>query len=170
MKLVTGWGKRSAWPCSSWAASKTAFFAAVTFFSPELTVPGIVAGNMTELTAVLDRSLPDRNLFYAIRIEGTFPYLRVRSIPAQGKPYPSLADALTHQAVFEYRNVTGTVVGFYSPAPAAGLNVAGYHLHFITADRSRGGHVLDISTRGNTAELDETPRYMVIFSQKGDGS
>ena len=145
-------------------------FAAVTYFSPDLTVPDIVAGNMTELTAVLDRSLPDRKLFYAIRIEGTFPYIRARSPPAQAKPYPALADALAHQAVFEFRNVTGTVIGFYTPASAAGLNVAGYHLHFITADRTRGGHVLDISTGGNTAELDATPRYTVIFSQEGDGS
>jgi acetolactate decarboxylase len=122
---------------------------------------------MTELTAALDRSLPDRSLFSAIRIEGTFPYLKVRSPPAQAKPYPPLAEALTRQAVFEYRNVTGTVVGFFTPAPAGGLNVAGYHLHFIAADRGRGGHVLDITTAGNTAELDATPRYTVIFSPEG---
>jgi acetolactate decarboxylase len=142
-------------------------FAAVTYFSPDITVPGVIAGNLTELTAAMDRSLPDRTLFYAIRIEGTFPYIRVRSPPAQSKPYPVLSDALAHQAVFEYRNVTGTVVGFFTPASAAGMNVAGYHLHFITADRTRGGHVLDISSGGNTAEMDSTPRYTVIFSPEG---
>ena len=145
-------------------------FAAVTYFSPDITVPGIVAGNMTDLTAALNRSLPDPDLFTAIRIDGTFPYLKVRSPPAQSKPYPPLTDALAHQSVYEYRNVTGTMVGFYSPAPAAGLNVAGYHLHFISADRTRGGHVLEATAAGDMAELDVTPRYTVIFTPEGAGS
>jgi acetolactate decarboxylase len=33
-------------------------------------------------------------------------------------------------------------LGFRFPHYAQGMNVAGYHLHFITADRSAGGHVL----------------------------
>ena len=145
-------------------------FAAVTFFSPDITVPGIVAGNLTRLDDAINAHLTDPNLFYAIRIDGTFPYVKVRSPPAQVKPYPPLADALAHQVVYEYRNVTGTVVGLYTPAAAAGLNVAGYHFHFITADRSRGGHVLDISAAGDTAELDATPRYTVLFTAGDDGS
>ena len=107
-------------------------FAGVTFFSPDLSVPGAVAGNMTEFTGFLDSHLPSRDQFYAIRMTGTFPYIRARSPHAQSKPYLPLADALKGQAVFEFRNVTGTAVGFYTPPAAAGMNVAGYHLHFIT--------------------------------------
>ena len=145
-------------------------FAAVTFFSPDLTIPGVVAGNMTEFTGFLDTQLPSKDQFYAIRMTGTFPYIRARSPPAQSKPYPLLADALKGQAVFEFRNVTGTAVGFYTPPAAAGMNVAGYHLHFITSDRSRGGHVLDIVTGGNTVELDSTPRFTAILVPEGVSS
>jgi acetolactate decarboxylase len=37
----------------------------------------------------------------------------------------------------------GSLVGFRFPQYAQGINVAGYHFHFITEDRSAGGHVLD---------------------------
>jgi acetolactate decarboxylase len=145
-------------------------FAGVTFFSPDLSVPGVRAGNMTEFTGLLDSQLPSRDQFYAIRMTGTFPYIRARSPPAQSKPYPLLAEALKGQAVFEFRNVTGTVVGFFTPSAAAGMNVAGYHFHFITSDRSRGGHVLDIVTGGNTVELDSTPRFTAILIPEGMSS
>jgi acetolactate decarboxylase len=136
-------------------------FAGVTFFSPDLSVPGVVAGNLTELMGFLDSQIPSRDLFYAIRITGNFSYVRARSVPAQAKPYTPLTDALKGQTIYEFRNVTGTAVGFYTPASAAGLNFPGYHLHFITADRSRGGHILDIATGGDMIEMDSTPRYTV---------
>ena len=31
------------------------------------------------------------------------------------------------------------------PAYLAGVNATGYHFHFVTADRTSGGHVLDLS-------------------------
>lgn len=142
-------------------------FASVTFFSPDLSIPGTVAGNMTELTAFLDSQLPSKDQFYAIRITGAFPYIRARSPPAQEKPYPPLADALKEQAVFEFRNVTGTAAGFYTPASAEGLGFPGYHLHFISGDRTVGGHVLDISMNGNQVQLDATPRVSVILTATG---
>ncbi|MDD1664251.1 MAG: acetolactate decarboxylase, partial [Methanomicrobiales archaeon] len=139
-------------------------FASVTFFSPDLSTPATAVGNMTELTWFLDSQLPSKDQFYAIRITGTFPYVRARSPPAQDKPYPPLADALKEQAVFEFRNVTGTAVGFYTPASAEGLGFPGYHLHFITDDRSRGGHVLDLAMEAIPVQLDATPRVTVILS------
>ncbi|HUK92956.1 MAG TPA: acetolactate decarboxylase [Methanomicrobiales archaeon] len=142
-------------------------FAAVTFFSPDLAIPGVEASNLTELTTFLDRHLPSRDMFYAIRIDGAFPYVKARSVPAQAKPYPPLADAISHEAIFEFRNVTGTVVGFYSPPAAAGMNVAGYHFHFLTSDRTRGGHVLDMATAGDTVELDSTPRFTAVLVPEG---
>jgi acetolactate decarboxylase len=34
------------------------------------------------------------------------------------------------------------MLGFRFPAYAEGIEVSGYHLHFISEDRCRGGHVL----------------------------
>jgi acetolactate decarboxylase len=151
------------------ALSQGVPFATVTFFSPDLSVPDITAANMTELTGFIDSQLPSRDQFYAIRITGNFPYVRARNVVAQDKPYPPLADALKEESVYEFRNVTGTAVGFYTPASAAGLNFPGYHLHFITADRSRGGHIIDMATMGTTVELDAKARTLVVMAPEGVG-
>ena len=42
-------------------------------------------------------------------------------------------------------------MGFLFPDRARGLNVPGYHLHFITDNRTAGGHVL--ACRLTTGEL-----------------
>jgi acetolactate decarboxylase len=46
------------------------------------------------------------------------------------------------------------MLGFRFPTYAEGIEVAGYHLHFISADRSRGGHVLGSRSCGLRARLD----------------
>jgi acetolactate decarboxylase len=38
--------------------------------------------------------------------------------------------------------VSGTVVGFCFPEHNGQLNLPGRHLHFVSADHTRGGHVL----------------------------
>ena len=43
---------------------------------------------------------------------------------------------------------TGTLVGFWAPEEYQGVTVAGLHIHFIDADRTRGGHVLDFRLKG----------------------
>ena len=46
------------------------------------------------------------------------------------------------------------MLGFRFPAYVEGIEVGGYHLHFIGDDRSRGGHVLDSRSRGLRVRLD----------------
>ncbi len=128
-------------------------FAAITYFDPDTDVQIDGYNNFSTLTAALDNKLPSKNEFYAIRIHATFPYIKVRSVPAQTKPYPPLANAVKNESVFELKNVTGTIVGIYSPLYTNGVEAPGYHFHFITDDRMEGGHVLDFTTErpGRTA-------------------
>ena len=108
------------------------------------------------LNAHLDGLVAGRNDFQAIRIDGTFPSLTVRSEPKQTLPYRPLAEVIKEQqVVFELSDVQGTLVGFRVPDYAAALNVPGYHFHFLTDDRRRGGHVLDIETGEGTIQIDE---------------
>ena len=58
------------------------------------------------------------------------------------------------QHVFEFTDVDGTMVGFRFPDYARGLEAEGYHLHFINADRERGGHVLECRPRDAVAAID----------------
>jgi acetolactate decarboxylase len=150
------------------ADSMTTPFATVTFFSPDLTFSVPFAKNFTEFSTTAASQLPSRNLFYAVRITGGIPYIKARSIPRQEKPYPRLVDAAAGQSVFEFRNMTGTIVGFYTPEIVDGLNVPGFHLHAISADRTYGGHVLDLILENATVELDITPGFRMDLPASGD--
>ena len=127
-------------------------FATVTFFDNDATIIVNGGGNLTTFTTGIDKGLPSKNLIYAVRADATFPEMVVRAIPRQEKPYPPLAGAATHQVVTRLENTTGTIVGFYLPAFMKGVNMPGYHLHYISSDRKSGGHVLDFTAP-------ETPGY-----------
>jgi acetolactate decarboxylase len=130
-------------------------FAVVTSFEP--TVDQQLADeelSHEELLECLDELLPGDASSCAIRLDGRFDLVRARSVPRQEPPYRLLTEVIADQHVFELREVEGTMLGFRFPTYAEGIEVAGYHLHFISADRGRGGHVLDSRSRGLRARLD----------------
>ena len=83
-----------------------------------------------------------------MRLDGRFASVRARSVPVQRPPYRPLGRVVADQHVFELADVEGSMVGFRFPAYVEGIEVAGYHLHFISADRRRGGHVLGSRSGG----------------------
>jgi acetolactate decarboxylase len=117
-------------------------FAVVTGFTPSLDVEVDGPLEHADLLAELDRLIPTDTASCAIRIDGRFELVRARSVPRQCPPYRPLTEVVAEQHVFELRDVAGTMLGFRFPDYAEGIEVSGYHLHFISADRSRGGHVL----------------------------
>lgn len=145
-------------------------FATVTHFEADESFWLEKPMNITELEQYLDRDLPSDNFFYAIKVDGSFSYLKARSVPKQEKPYPKLADAVTNQAIFEFENVSGTLVGFRTPDYAKGINVPGYHLHFITENRSAGGHVLELELENGTAAIDNTTAFFMELPTSGNFS
>jgi acetolactate decarboxylase len=145
-------------------------FAAVVHFDADRTVLLNEPLSGEDLQAKIDRIEPNQNLFHALRIDGTFPAMKVRSVPKQEKPYPPLADAVKHQAVFEYTDVTGTVLGFRCPVFVKGIGVPGYHLHFISKDRKTGGHVLDFSLTGGTLKLDTCNKFFMVLTGREEFS
>jgi acetolactate decarboxylase len=77
-----------------------------------------------------------------------------RSVPRQSPPYRPLVEVVADQHVYELRDLRGTLVGFRFPDYAEGIEVGGYHLHFISAERDRGGHVLGCTIRRGVAQID----------------
>lgn len=141
--------------------NETTPFAQVSRFDVDGTVGlhGVV--NLSQVEALIEGSLPSNGTFYVLRIDGTFDNITVRSVPRQVLPYPTLSDVLAEQTVFQYQNLAGTMVGIWSPSDAAGLSSAGFHFHFISDDRTRGGHVLDLDLSDLTAQWDGTAHYDV---------
>ncbi len=113
------------------------------------------ASSLAELEAWLDRFVPNKNLFYAIRIEGQYQLMSVRAIPPQSKPYRPLVEVSASQVVHDYRDISGVLIGIRSPAFSRGVSVPGYHWHFITADRKHGGHVVKLQAADVAAQVNE---------------
>jgi acetolactate decarboxylase len=131
-------------------------FAVMTFFRPEVSRRLERSLMRSELYALLDELAPSQNIFYAIRLDGHFLRVVTRTVQRQVKPYRPLTEVVQEQATFEFKNVTGTIAGFRSPDYAQGISVGGYHLHFITSDRTGGGHVLDLMSEDATLMLDHS--------------
>lgn len=144
-------------------ASETTPFATVTRFSPDSTrkLPRNL-GNAA-LEKLIDQLVPDQNRFCAFRVDGVFQKMRVRSVPPQSEPYRPLVEVTKTQPIFEYANIRGTLVGFRSPAFVQGLNVPGYHIHFVSDDRSKGGHVLDLVVGEGTLSVDAKLEWLHVF-------
>jgi acetolactate decarboxylase len=129
-------------------------FAVVVPFAPSVDVE--LPGPLThkELLGRLDALVPAGSSACAIRLDGRFERVKARSVPRQTPPYRPLAEVVAEQRVFELSDVPGTMVGFRFPAYVEGIEVAGFHLHFVDEARERGGHVLDSVARDVRARLD----------------
>jgi len=135
-------------------------FAVVSFFSEDTSVRLGEIRSLDELNQAVIRVLPSPNLFTAIRIDGDFRSVRTRAIPRQHQPYRPLAEAARKQVVVDFAG-PGTLVGYYTPLFARGVNVTGFHWHFLTSDRRGGGHVLDCTMGPVTARLDVLSEFTV---------
>ena len=138
-------------------------FATVSFFKGEhhTHIPKITS--LRSVQKGLDSHLGSRNFFWSIRLHGTFATLKARSVSKQHKPYRPLTEVVKSESIFEFRNVTGTLIGFRSPSYIKGINVPGYHLHFLSDDRSMGGHVLGCIIKEGIARWDAHKTFQMCL-------
>lgn len=113
------------------------------------------------LCRVLDERCERADDFAVVRIDGRFSGLRVRSVEGQSPPYPTLAEVARKQTEWELGPSEGSIVGFRFPDLLAGIEVPGYHLHFISAARDAGGHVLALELLEGELRLDEGGELVV---------
>ena len=135
-------------------------FACVTFFTPD-TFDDIGDDSASlDLENILDELIPSRNMLYAIRIDGKFEHVKCRAAP-KSENYMPLVEATRDQPVFEFHNISGSLAGFYTPSFMGSLNAPGYHVHFLTEDRLRGGHVMQCSLKKVRIGIQHIPRLDV---------
>ena len=127
-------------------------FATVARFHPDSTEEITGISDLEALETKLDAMRPSENIFVGLRIEGLFQRIDMRAA-CKALPGENLVEATSHQSEFSFENIEGTIVGFWTPAFAKAVNVAGYHMHFISADRTKGGHVLGLTADYLSASL-----------------
>lgn len=141
-------------------------FSNVTFMDADTTKELKDIASFEALRAELDRIVAEKgkNRFYMIRIDGSFKKANLRSEYAQKEPYKPLVEVLeTDQTFFDYEDIEGTVVGLYCPPYMSDLNATGWHLHFVSKDKTKGGHVLDLSIEEATLSWDDTDGFQMIL-------
>lgn len=130
------------------AVQRCSPFAMLTHFQPVHTTAAVLA-DKADLAGLLSILLPDaHNLFLAVRVTGAFHSVTVRTVGGQRAPHEGLAAVGAHQTAHTWTAVAGTIVGFRAPAYMQGISVAGDHLHFLSEDKSRGGHLLALVADG----------------------
>jgi acetolactate decarboxylase len=117
-------------------------YAVVTRFSAAFRADHQEIPNVDALVAACDQLRDSNNVFYAFRARGTFHTVKTRVM----RPVlegTTLKMAASAQQEFCFEQLHGTLIGLWSPGFAASFSVPGYHFHFLSEDRQKGGHVLE---------------------------
>jgi acetolactate decarboxylase len=120
-----------------------------------------------DLTSRLDALRDNSNLFVAIRIRGVFDHIRYR-VACKAKPGEDLVHATSAQATFEHEQVSGTLVGFWTPNYARTINVPGYHLHLISDDHQQAGHVLELKASHLDVDIHRESDLQLVLPETPD--
>jgi acetolactate decarboxylase len=141
-------------------------FAVVTRFQEEKNFEAQNIRCLKDLELACDPHRESNNLFYALKVEGVFEAVHARAVGAL-VPDTRLLDAAKEQTEFYFSNVEGTLIGLWSPAYSSAFNVPGYHFHFLSNDRTKGGHVLECRARILRVGLQMLCEYDVQLPNEG---
>jgi acetolactate decarboxylase len=142
-------------------------FAVITWFAPEEAVTLAQCSDLHHLTSRFDILRPSDNFFFALRVDGHFDYVHTRAMCRTEEGVP-LVQAAAVQPEFELHDVSGTLVGFWTPEYAKTLNVPGYHLHFVSADRTSGGHLLQCRGTNLRLQIQREGDYHIALPETED--
>ncbi len=101
----------------------------------------------------------------AIQVEGTFNSIRVSCVEKQNPPYKPFNDASRHVKEYTFKEIRGTLVGFWTPPTVPSTVMpSGFHLKFVSEDKTIGGHVVDFQADKLTILLKNVMRLTVNYS------
>ena len=147
-----------------------AAYAFVVDFSPDGFFSIDTAATKNSFEDQLLASIPKDNALYAIKATGNFTSVTTRAFPpVKNKPYPRLATMLNRQKFFEHEHTNGTLVGFYLPKFMNGINVPGFHFHFVSDDLQQGGHVVALECDTPVrVQIDRLDQYEIKLPENNE--
>jgi acetolactate decarboxylase len=139
-------------------------FAVVTWFESDADMSIEAVTSFKELERRCDQLRRSGNIFYALRLDGRFKQVRTRAVnPPQ--PGTRLVEAAKAQSEFVFADIDGTLVGLWSPGFSSAFSVAGYHFHFLSADRQHGGHLLDLEAGTLRIKVEALTRFHLALPE-----
>lgn len=139
-------------------------FTTVAFFDESVKEEKVTFESIEDFKAKLAAELPSTNFFYMIKMHGKFN-VRVRSCFKQEKPYEPLFKVAKDQREFEYHDIEGYVVGVYCPNYVEGMNLPEWHIHFISEDLTKGGHILKLSGEKVSYKLNKLTGWDLVLPE-----
>lgn len=128
-------------------------FAVVNRFIPSQEV-GLHNKTYENIEEYLQKFFPSKNMIYAIKIEGSFSTMLLRSESCQPRTYKKMNETMPElQKTFTKENIEGTLVGVWFPQYLEQLNVPGFHFHFVDKERQTGGHVFNFNLEKGRAYI-----------------
>lgn len=140
-------------------------FASVSYLSRWRRFPLEAVPDIKTLKSILTLCIEETfglNSMHMVRIDGSFERVCARSETGQLTHHITLKEMLQdkqHDFIFE--DIDGTLVCVYYPDYMDGINAPGWHLHFLSADKTRGGHVFDLTLKSGHAEMDKISRIEI---------
>jgi acetolactate decarboxylase len=124
------------------------------FFKADTVLKISAKSNQQEIEQLITNALNNKNGIYAIRISGSFEQVKTRAFhKVDQEPFPPVAEIQAAQQVFTFDEVKGTIFGYYMPVYMTGISGTGYHFHFLSEGRDKGGHILSYAGKSITVEI-----------------
>lgn len=142
----------------------------LTWKTPYAEIMNFVPGSFNQLNKIdsykllkniINSKLDNKNISYALYLKGHFTYLKLRS----RSPRSALQTKIIIEKTYTIQNISGTLVGYWFPVYLMNLTVPGFHLHFISDDKKRSGHVLDLKIENAKFALQKIDKIDLQFPQ-----
>ena len=132
-------------------------------------VPEVELKNISDIETLKQALEPyvkeDQNIFYMIKAKGVFKTMHVRSCFACEKPYPTLSEVAQDQREFHFENTHGDVIAVWCPKYVNGINLPGWHFHYLSGDKTQGGHILGLSADSLRVKINKIERFDLTLPQ-----
>jgi acetolactate decarboxylase len=122
-------------------------FAVVARFDPDVDIAIAAAPTLERLGELCDTARASSNLFFAVRLDGRFDSVRTgAAAPREAQAHGHGVDAAKMQSAITFNDIDGTLIGIWSPGVSSAFRMPGYHFHFLSRDRTKGGHLLECAS------------------------
>jgi acetolactate decarboxylase len=129
-------------------------FAVVTHFRGAESYELGAVNDLQSLQQHIADKFESKNLIYALRINGDFAQVDLRSEHPQPPGHRPLGETISQlQEAFTFKEVQGTMIGFWFPEYMKTINVPGFHFHFLDAAHKVGGHLFNMQLQQGTLEV-----------------
>jgi acetolactate decarboxylase len=129
-------------------------FAVITHFHGATTYPLGEVNDLQSLQEHISTKFESENIIYALRVTGDFVMVYLRSEHPQPEGHQPLSETIAQlQESFIFKEIEGSMVGFWFPEYMKTINVPGFHFHFLDAAQTVGGHLFDMELRNGNLEV-----------------